>query len=176
MSTHAPQSSSEFLRLLLEAQPQIYAFIRAQVVDRHDAEDIYQDTVTTLWTKFDEFEEGTNFRAWALATARFKLLHYYRERKVANGYSPAVLEAIASEAETAANDAEPIKQALAQCLTKLRAADRDVFQRCYATDATIAQVASQLQRPVSTIKSVLSRSRRSLYECINKTLTREGRK
>ena len=43
------------------------------------AEDLLQETVTIMWEKFDQFEEGTNFAAWAIAIARNKSLEYLKE-------------------------------------------------------------------------------------------------
>ena len=63
-----------------------------------------------------------------------------------------------------------MQEALAGCMNKLKTDDRDVVQRCYGTGATILGVAEELGRPIDTIKSVLKRCRRALYECVRRTL------
>jgi RNA polymerase sigma-70 factor, ECF subfamily len=64
---------------------------------------------------------------------------------------------------------------LAECMQRLSAADREVVQRCYGSDATLATVADELGRPVNTIKSVLKRARLALFECIQRAMRREKR-
>ena len=58
------------------------------------------------------------------------------------------------------------------CLEKLRAADRDVVCLYYTGGATVQSVAADIGRPLDTVKSVLKRSRRALYQCVQKALAR----
>jgi len=172
--TKRPEISSQFVGLLLQAEPRIYAYIRSQVPQRADAEDLLQETVATLWDKFLDFRPGSNFAAWAYEVARHKVQHYYRHKGRENRlFSEMFVEQVAEQAEDMADELSGLQAALRDCLTRLRPADRDVVNRCYATGATIAGVATQLGRPLDTIKSVLKRSRRALYECVSRTLARE---
>jgi RNA polymerase sigma-70 factor (ECF subfamily) len=172
--TQRPEIPSQFVGLLLQAEPRVYAYIRSQVPHRPDAEDVLQETVGTLWAKFQEFRPGSNFLAWAYEVARHKVQHYYRQKGRENRvFCELFVEQIADRAEEMADELSGLQAALRDCLGKLRPADRDVVNRCYATKATIAGVAAQLGRPLDTIKSVLKRSRRALYECVSRTLARE---
>ena len=166
--------SQEFVGLLLQVQPRIYAYIRAQIPVRADAEDVFQETVMSLWSGYAEFQPESNFLAWAYGFARNKVLHYQRryarQRRL---FSEEAVRQIASEAESMADELGSVQDALQNCLTKLRPEDREVVQRCYGTDMTVATVAVQLGRSVNTIKSVLRRCRRALYDCIRRTLSRE---
>ena len=67
------KSHQDFLRLFLSNQRAILCYIRSMVPAVQDADDILQETSITLWSKFGEFEPGTNFRAWALKTAYWKV-------------------------------------------------------------------------------------------------------
>jgi RNA polymerase sigma-70 factor (ECF subfamily) len=166
--------SQEFVGLLLQVQPRIYAYIRAQIPIRADAEDVYQETVMALWSDFATFQPGGSFLAWAYGFARNKVLHYQRRSaRQKRLFSEEAARQIASEAEAMADEVGSIQDALRNCLTKLRPTDREVVQRCYGTDMTVAMVASQLGRSTNTIKSVLKRCRRALYDCIRRTLARE---
>jgi RNA polymerase sigma factor (sigma-70 family) len=68
-----------------------------------------------------------------------------------------------------------MQDALAKCLENLPPADREVVQRVYSSELTVRGVAEQLGRPLDTIKSVLKRSRRALYNCIRRALSTEAR-
>ena len=168
--------SNEFIDLFLKAEPRVYAYIRSQISHRADAEDVLQETTTTLWAKFDDFAPGTDFLAWAYQVARFKVQHYHskqtRQRRL---FSRAFVELVAAKADGMADELSELDALLVECIQRLSAADREVVQRCYGTDATVAAVADQLGRPVNTIKSVLKRARLALYQCIQRALGREKR-
>jgi len=172
----AAESSTnrEFVRLLVQAEPRIYAYIRAQIPHRPDAEDVFQETVAVLWTKFDQFRPETNFLSWALQIAYYEIRQFYRnqgrERRL---FSEAFLNLVAETTEAMSGELTDLRQTLTDCLEKLKGPDREVVQRYYGTGATVQSVAADIGRPVDTIKSVLKRSRRVLYECIQRTLSRE---
>ncbi len=170
------EKTEVFVRLLLTAEPRIRTFLRCQVLNRFDAEDVFQETATVLWRKFDEFEPGTDFVAWAYQVARFEVLKYYRERpKDRPAVSAAFLEAVAAKSQEIGQFASDTMAALQSCMQKLRPRDREILQRCYAPRATVACVAEQMGQPAGTVNSVVQRARRALFECIQRALARESR-
>ena len=66
--------TNEFLRLLMANQKRIYAFILATVPNRQDADDLFQETVLLMWSKFDDFQRGTSFVAWGITVAKYQIL------------------------------------------------------------------------------------------------------
>ncbi|MHC5804419.1 hypothetical protein ACYTX7_09450, partial [Streptococcus pyogenes] len=72
---------------------------------------------------FSKFEKGTNFTAWAMKIARFKILHYYREkgtRRVVQ-LTPEIAELMADPAAWP-DDLEGVARkqaALRKCLEKI---------------------------------------------------------
>ncbi len=168
--------SDEFLDLFLRAEPRVYAYIRSQVPHRADAEDVLQETAVTLWAKFDAFTPGTDFVAWAYQVARFKVQHYHsRESRRRRLFSRAFVDLVAAKAEEMAGELGELQPMLAECMKRLPEADREIVQRCYGSETTLAAVAAQLGRPLNTVKSVLKRARRVLYDCIQRAIDREDR-
>jgi RNA polymerase sigma-70 factor (ECF subfamily) len=166
--------SQDFVGLLLQVQPRIYAYIRAQIPVRADAEDVFQETVMALWSEYAAFQPDSSFLAWAYGFARNKVLHYHRSTaRQKRLFSEDAVRQIAAEAEAMSEELGAVQDALRNCLTKLRPTDREVVQRCYGTDMTVANVATQLGRSVNTVKSILKRCRRALYDCIRRTLSQE---
>ena len=45
-----------------------------------DAEDLYQDTVVRIITNAEKFNEGTNFKAWAITIMRNIFINNYRKK------------------------------------------------------------------------------------------------
>jgi RNA polymerase sigma-70 factor (ECF subfamily) len=169
--------SGEFLGLFLKAEPRVYAYIRSQVPHRADAEDILQETASTLWAKFDAFSPGSDFLAWAYQVARFKVRHHYdKQRRRKRLFSQAFVELVANQTEQMSDQLGELQPKLAECMKRLPDADREVVDLCYGSDTTVATVAAELGRPVNTIRSVLKRARRALYECIQRAIGREERR
>ena len=168
--------TNEFVRLFLQAEPRIYGYIRSQVLQRADAEDILQETATVLWSKFAEFVTGSDFVAWACQVARFKIQHYHRGRQRNRLlFTKDFLDTVADAAEAMSSELRDLEAVLAGCMEQLKETERDVVQRSYATDATISMVAAELGRPVGTIKDILARARRTLYDCIRRSMSKDGR-
>ncbi|MCE9547843.1 MAG: sigma-70 family RNA polymerase sigma factor, partial [Planctomycetia bacterium] len=78
MPNNKHERVDEFMRLFTAHEPRIYGYIHSLVPRRPDADDLAQETHIVLWQKFDDFQSGTNFFAWACQIARNKVMHYRR--------------------------------------------------------------------------------------------------
>ena len=52
---------TQFLDLLMRNQKRIYNFILLLVPNYSDADDLMQETVSVMWSKFDSYEPGYSF-------------------------------------------------------------------------------------------------------------------
>ena len=77
----APEKTREFVQLLLASQRRLYAFIRAQVRSRNDADDLLQQTSAVLWEKFADFQPDGDFARWACGVARLEVLTHLRNQR-----------------------------------------------------------------------------------------------
>ncbi|MBN1909993.1 MAG: sigma-70 family RNA polymerase sigma factor [Pirellulales bacterium] len=171
----APPQRSEFVRLWMLHGQRIYAHILALTSNDADADEIYQDVGMTLWEKFDQFEPGTNFPAWARQVALYKVQNFRRLRRHKTLLcSPEFLDAID---KTAASDAETLdsqRNALASCFDKLPARHKELIEQRYRPGATPKSIASETGRNVKAIYEALRRVHRALFDCVRKTALREG--
>jgi RNA polymerase sigma-70 factor, ECF subfamily len=168
--------NEEFMRLFIAYQRRIHAFIATLLPNLADAEDVLQETSVTAWRKFDEFRSGTDFVRWACTIARFEVLKFRRQQRFGRLlFSDALVESLAEQQISQSDVWESWNQALAGCLARLRPADRALFLRCSASNATAKQVAAQLGRPANTVYKALGRICRALIECIERTVSREER-
>lgn len=164
------------MRLFVRHEPRIYAYIRSLVLDPHDAEEVLQQTATVLWSKFDEFEPGTNFAGWAFKVAYWESRTLAkRKRRDTLVFSEPFVDAIAREHEQRQGELDQVQQALSYCLGRLRPADRELYHLRYVVGHTLAEMAAQASRPLDTIHSALKRVRRLLNECVARRLAAEGR-
>ncbi len=168
--------SAEFIQLFTKTQRPVFLYILSLVPRPVDAEEILQEANLIVWTKSHQFQPGTNFRAWACQIAYYEVLKY-RERKQRDKlhFNPELLEMIAAESVQQAELLDRRRQALAECLQKLKDADRALIQTRYSPDGEGPGIADQLGRPINSIYQSLSRIRKVLLECINRRLAAEVR-
>src|SRR5829696_4358620 len=95
------ESRKRLVALMTRHQRQIFAYIYTLVPDRHDADDLLQETSVVVCEKFDEFAPGTDFVAWACQIAwwriRYSRQKYARSKVI---FDDEVLESVARTAAT----------------------------------------------------------------------------
>lgn len=184
--TAAP--SAEFVQLFTRAQRPVFLYILSLLPRPVEAEEILQETNLVIWTKASQFQPGTNFRAWACQIAYFEVMKY-RSRKHRDKlhFNPELLELVAAESLQQSELLDRRRQALGECLAKLREQDRALIQSRYCpsendeggpnsgSENEKAGIAEKVGRPINSIYQSLSRIRKSLLECINRRLAAEAR-
>jgi RNA polymerase sigma-70 factor (ECF subfamily) len=166
----------QFGELLADCHRDLFTFIYSLVQHHADAEDVYQQVAVVLWKKFDTFEIGTNFAAWATTVAHNVARDFIRARKRnAITFSDDVLEAIA--AAYSANlgwKSSDASDALDRCLEKLSEKDRSLVKRCYSQKRDFATIADEENRTIGAIYQAVCRIRKNLFLCVQRTLAQES--
>ena len=171
------ESEGCFVELYLRHQRSIYAFIARLVQNYDESEDLLQKTGLILWRKFDQFEPGTDFLAWARQIAKFEVQDYLKaKRRHKVCFSSETIEALAEDGERDALSSDLRHDALTKCLAELRTADRVLVARCYAKGASIRSVAENLGRSIDGAYQSLRRIRHALLQCIERRLAAEERR
>ena len=166
--------TNEFLRLLMAHQRRIYAFILTMVPYHGDAEDLFQETVLLMWSKFDSFTPGTSFAAWGYAIARYQILSV-RKRHAMRGtlFSQAAAELLHSESDRFIEQTDIRMQALQHCMKKLDPKDYELIRLRYRDEVTIASIAQRMGRSVQGIYKRVVRIHEALLRCVRKALSEE---
>jgi len=165
--------SEEFVHLLTEAQGRVYGYIVTLIPDRSRARDLLQETNITLWRKAEDFEEGTNFNAWACRVAYFHVLAF--RRKMAREklvFNDEILDYLAerNDQRIAEEGALERSRALHNCLQKLPEHHRKLVEARYQPGASVQKIAAEQRRTVGSVSQTLYRIRHNLMVCIEKTL------
>lgn len=165
----------EFVSLLMQHERRIYGFIRGLVPNQADAEDVLQNTSKVLWQKFDHYQSGTDFAAWALATARWEVRQYLRARRNDRlCFSDDMVDLLADEASERREQLAGVSVALSGCLEKLPQPQRELLTRRYEPNVSVEALAGELGRPIQTVYSQLKRIRRALLDCVQRKLAAQG--
>lgn len=161
----------EFLQLFTRSQRSLHAYILAYVHDPNTAADLLQETNIVLWQKFDQFESGTNFFAWAREIARLSVIRHRRTsaRRIGT-LDPHLLEELAFRASELASTNIDDREILKVCLRKLKEKDRELISARYRPGASVGKMAILLGRTENSVSQSLCRIRRSLAECVERSL------
>jgi RNA polymerase sigma-70 factor (ECF subfamily) len=171
MSVPSVDQMNEFMRLLVGNQRRLYQYVHALLPSEQDVEDALQETFIVLWKKFEQFQPGSSFFAWASRVAYLEVLALRKRR--GGGVvilDDEVLELLAGEAIDAAPLVDARHRALADCMNKLPAADRELVERRYALGTRRNDLARELGRPANSVSKSLGRIRQALWDCIHRAL------
>ncbi|BBO35626.1 sigma-70 family RNA polymerase sigma factor [Lacipirellula parvula] len=176
-ATNPPRGNrdEQYVELLTRHKSQLFRFVFAMVHSLPDAEDVFQQAAITMWDKFSEFELGTDFYAWACSIARFKALDHLKakgRRRLL--FSDELLELVPQHDHWQPETQQARLRALASCRHKLSPKDQQLLLMCYNGRESIRKSAESVGRPVGSVYDSLSRIRRALYACIERTLASEG--
>ena len=170
----APGADDPFTQEALSYVDSLYGTALRLTRRPSDAEDLVQDTYLKAFRAADQFERGTNLKAWL-----FTILHNtFRNMRRHDGRNPVEVD---SETVEQAVDAAGTQQTPEQLLTRatldadLQAAlDElpDAFRQAVwlrdVEEFTYAEIADMVGVPIGTVMSRISRGRRMLFERLSK--------
>ena len=164
--------TEQFIHLLSSNHYRIYAFIQSLVVNESDADDIMQDTSTIMWKKFDDFKAGTDFVAWGVTIAKYRILEYHK-RKKEFALSDETIELLASESERMMPQLEIKFQALKDCLKKLSEQDKHILLLRYSYSYSAKMIARRIGTTINMVYRKMSRIKLLLTDCVGRQLRAE---
>ena len=173
----AAATTAEFAELMQRHQSQLFAYLHSLVRDFNDTDDLFQQTAMILWRKFDQYDRSRGFVAWACGVARFEVSNFLRTRGRSRLYFSDDLNLllIEAQAEVASDEVDGRREALTQCVDKLRERDRELVREAYGQDeAQVASVADRIGRSSHSVHNSLRRIRRALFECVQRTLAQSA--
>lgn len=178
-----PLPPDQFVALLTRAQPQIYGFIGRMVIDRTDADDVLQETNMALWKLADQFQEGTDFVAWACRVAYYRVLeHRTAAKRLRIRLNDAMLELLATisldenrlDSLVAAEEFEARRSALAACLDELPRRNRELLADYYGKGRSLGDIGTSLGRNANAVAQLFHRIRAILRTCVKGKLGDTG--
>ena len=143
------------------------------------AEDITQETMLRAFRTFENFQPGTNCKAWLLTIMRSVLVNLYHHNR---RRPEAELDALVPDAEVFATSDEQITAFIDRAPTpEIEAALAglpDDFRAAVVLvdieELSYEEAAQALGCPVGTVRSRLSRARRLLFEALEVHARRAG--
>jgi RNA polymerase sigma-70 factor (ECF subfamily) len=150
----------------------LYNFACWLTHDRHEAEDLVQETYAKALKGFSSFRQGTNFRAWIYRILRNAFLTSRTGLKAATTepLDPEADETLPAVKETPESILLQRSdwQLVQRALERLPVAHREVLLLCEVEEMSYQEIAAALAIPIGTVMSRLSRARRALRDEVEK--------
>jgi RNA polymerase sigma-70 factor (ECF subfamily) len=157
----------KFEHLLESVQVQLFGYILGLIPNRHDAEDVLQQTNVILCQKQKEYDPlRAEFHTWAYSIARYQIMgHKTRHARSKLCFSNELTEVLATEAVD--YETPYIKQqALNKCYKKLPEHMRKIAELRFKRDLSMKEISLCLKRPIGSVTATLSRIRSHIMACI----------
>lgn len=167
------ESTRHATRLWTSAQPVVAAFVAAAVRNRHDREDVLQETAVAVMNSFESYDASRPFRAWAIGIARNQIGLYLRkfgrDRLVFGEETMMALQTVFTESEPP----EELDH-LPECMDLLEGRARQMCELRYQDGLKPAAIGERLGMTANTVAKALQRIREQLRDCIEGKLMKEG--
>ena len=164
------ENIQEFVKLFTTHQAKINSYILTLVPNYSDSADIMQETAMMIWSKFPEFEVGSNFLSWGLSIAHYRVLEFRRKKKKINeiGISEDVLEKIRLVTQDKKDSSNEQIVSLKKCFTLLDKNDQQIILLRYHENLKLREVAEKMDKSLQSIYRRISRVQESLFKCVKK--------
>ena len=154
----------EFERIAMPHSRSLLRVARRLASDPAAAEDLVQETFFRAWRSFDQFQAGTNMRAWL-----FRILFnafYAQGRRISAGPVLVSLDAPGRETEPQSRSGPSLADVaeISNAFGELSSEHRTVLLLAVVEGFTCREMAGILALPIGTVMSRLSRGRQALRE------------
>lgn len=156
-------TQAEFNRMVADHGPALYRMAFRLVGDRHEAEDVVQETLRSVWSSRRRYEPGRGERAWLISILRRRAVDRWRKRS-----GPPVL-ALEAFSDIPAGESSPPLDAgytdeMQDALARLPRELRETLLLVVVGELTHQEAADELGIPLGTVLSRVSRARQRLRE------------
>jgi len=161
--------AARIAQLVVKHRHGLLAYLYGVVPDAHVAEDLFQEVCVVAVQKAAEFQDGTNFVAWARTIARNKLREHLRRRSGVS-VDDAFFEGVESAFDAAAGSIDPDarKEALRRCLGEVQDRARQMLVWRYEEGLSAASIADRMGQSRVSVNSLLQRVREILRDCVER--------
>ncbi len=165
--TRSMNHSDEFLQLITEFQGRLFGYLLSMLGEPDQANEVLQETNLVLWRKSDEFQPGSDFKAWSFRVAHFQVMAF-RQRQIRDRlmFTDEVIEQISRDAAKQDEAYAERRMLLETCVSRLPERSRDVLGRFYEQGESLEAIATTLQRTANAVGQLLFRIRKTLIQCV----------
>ena len=159
-----------FAELYRRTSSKLFGVCLRMLRDRGEAEEVLQETYTTVWRRAGSFDASrASAITWLVTLSRNKAIDRLRQHREELLDDPSRLDETVDEQPTPAAGAETSQeyQRLQQCLDELEPQQQSSVREAFFTGATYNELATRCRVPLGTMKSWIRRSLMQLRTCLD---------
>ncbi len=165
--------NERFTRLWTQAEPTVASYVASMVRDPHACDDLIQEIAVVLLRKFDQYDPGRPFLAWAIGIAKLEIVSRRRQHaRSLLSFRDDVLDAVAATYEELAPELSQRRLALRECLKRMRGRNQEMLRLRYDEALKPRQIAEKLGLAAGNVRVILNRIREALRTCVDRRLDR----
>ena len=162
--------------LVAAYQDRLHAFVWRMIRNRHDAEEVCQDTFLRAFQALDTFDFTYRFSTWLFTIAYRLCLNLLRRHRDYTGdvdfgtlSSTGVKEETSEVGDQVANsdEARRLKTAICESVDRLTPQQRATVLLFYRESLSCQEIGEVLEMPAATVKSHLHRARARLRDLLS---------
>lgn len=167
MSGQTEETAEVFVRLLMEHEPSVRAFLRGLLPAWNDVDEVIQNASLVAWRKFDQFERGTAFGGWFLTIARFEALKHRRKlAQTPMKFDDDLWNVLAEDAIERKEDVR--LHHLENCLERIQPAQKALLLKAHSPGAVIREIALKSGKSEQAFYKMIQRLRTIVLDCVSR--------
>lgn len=164
-------TTEQLEELWTASAPVIAAYVRAEVRNRHDVDDVLQETGKAVVLGAERYDASRPFVNWAFGVARNQVLRYYQKQSSDKAlFDTDMVESLAGSFEKLIPQVTARREALDECIKHLKTNQRLALDMYYSSDMSQVEIAEEFGMTKSAIGVLLHRTRLALKDCIGRRL------
>jgi RNA polymerase sigma factor (sigma-70 family) len=159
-----------FAELYKRTSSKLFGVCLRMLRDRGEAEEVLQETYTTVWRRASSFDASkASAITWLVTLSRNKAIDRLRQHREELMDDPSRLDEVVDEQPTPATDAQTSQeyQRLQRCLDELEPQQQSSVREAFFTGDTYNELAARCKVPLGTMKSWIRRSLMQLRTCLD---------
>ena len=166
-------AANQLPEVVERTQSRIRAYIAGMGIAPHVVDDLAQEVFLELGRGLHKLPDDADGEIlWLKGIAKRVCFNYLRRTKRRNQKHEEAVQELLCRVETPfeAKSGETMREALRQCMQKLKGGDRELLRQRYEDDRDYSEMAAATGRAESALRVYLHRLRQSLRQCIRLTL------
>ncbi|HWU76475.1 MAG TPA: sigma-70 family RNA polymerase sigma factor [Rhodanobacter sp.] len=166
------EDQKAFAELYRRTSSKLFGVCLRMLRDRSEAEEVLQETYTTVWRRAASFDASkASAITWLVTLSRNKAIDRLRQHREEQLDDPLRLDAIVDDQPGPASGAETSQEyrRLENCLGELEPQQQSSVREAFFTGATYNELATRCKVPLGTMKSWIRRSLMQLRTCLDQT-------
>ncbi len=153
-----PAPPPDFIAFMALVRPKICGFLARRRVPLEDAQDLVQDALVAVLTRWEEMRDIESREAWLLAILRNKLSRHWRQRESEERLRAAVLTQNPSSTEPPPQTRQDSHFDVATLAAKLNDRDLQILWLRYGLELSNAEAALELGCQANSVRKLSLRA------------------